>query len=756
MHDNTGSSGLSFLAGGGEAGALMRSMDWTASPLGSPRHWPQSLRTVVSLLLNSKFPMFVAWGPKLSFLYNDPYAEILGTKHPKAMGRHFKDIWSEIWSDIEPLISRALAGEATFHEDLPLILRRKGFDERTYFTFSYSPVRDETGGIGGMFCACTETTKEVETRAALQADREHLHRLFQQAPSMVCILSGPEHVFELANPIYLEFIGNRDVIGRKLREAVPELEGQGFLEILDNVYATGEPFVGRQIPVTVQQQDGSAPKTRYFDFVYQPITNEQGRITGIFAEGHDVTDLKITETALRASEADLAAAFGQAAAGFAETDLSGRFLRVNNRYCELVGRTREELLGGLRMQDITHPDDLPANLTFLRKALQTGEPFEIEKRYIAPDGLMIWVSNAVSLIRNEVGQPRSILAVSVDITARRKAEAALRDSESRLRLALDAGRMGVWESDTSTETITISPELKRLLGFPADATPTAEEIRSRYAPGVRERLLSAASTALGRGERHIEEELEVIPPDGSHRWVLLRADLQATSGPNGSGMRATGVAFDITERKRWEEHQRLLINELNHRVKNTLAIVQSLANQTFRDDHRDAATRLTFEGRLFALAAAHDVLTQENWEGAELREVVTGALAPYIQAGTERFHIEGPDLRLPPRMALAIAMALHELATNAVKYGALSVPPGRVTIQWAISKAQTFALVWREEGGPEVTPPSRKGFGTRMIERSLAQDIGGTVHLTYEPTGVVCAVEAPLVKPSPAGRPDHS
>jgi two-component sensor histidine kinase len=106
-------------------------------------------------------------------------------------------------------------------------------------------------------------------------------------------------------------------------------------------------------------------------------------------------------------------------------------------------------------------------------------------------------------------------------------------------------------------------------------------------------------------------------------------------------------------------------------------------------------------------------------------------------------------------MALAIAMALHELATNAVKYGALSVPPGRVTIQWAISKAQTFALVWREEGGPEVTPPSRKGFGTRMIERSLAQDIGGTVHLTYEPTGVVCAVEAPLVKPSPAGPPDH-
>src|SRR5689334_18321256 len=136
-----------FLAGGGEMGALMRAHDWTSSPLGPPSGWPQSLRTVVSLLLTSKFPMFVAWGPELGFLYNDPYSEILGTKHPAALGRRFHDIWSEIWTDISPLIDRALAGEATFRENLPLTMRRKGYVEQTYFTFSYSPVRDETGGI---------------------------------------------------------------------------------------------------------------------------------------------------------------------------------------------------------------------------------------------------------------------------------------------------------------------------------------------------------------------------------------------------------------------------------------------------------------------------------------------------------------------------------------------------------------------------------------------------------------------------------
>src|SRR5918998_69483 len=163
-----------FLAGGGEMGALMRAHDWSASPLGAPEAWSQSLRTVVSLLLNSKFPMFVAWGPELGFLYNDSYAAILGAKHPRALGGRFADIWAEIWPDIWPLVERALAGEASWLENLPLTTNRYGYDEQTYFTFSYSPVRDESGGIAGMFCACTETTSEVNARAALRAEQEHL------------------------------------------------------------------------------------------------------------------------------------------------------------------------------------------------------------------------------------------------------------------------------------------------------------------------------------------------------------------------------------------------------------------------------------------------------------------------------------------------------------------------------------------------------------------------------------------------------
>ena len=156
-----------FLAGGGEMGALMRALDWSKTPLGPPEGWPQSLRTAISILLNSRYPMFLAWGPQLAFIYNDGYRPIFGDKHPDALGQPFARVWSEIWSDISPLVERALAGEPTFSEDLLLFMERRGYPEEVYFTFSYSPIRDETGGVGGMFCACTETTGEVLSRRRL-------------------------------------------------------------------------------------------------------------------------------------------------------------------------------------------------------------------------------------------------------------------------------------------------------------------------------------------------------------------------------------------------------------------------------------------------------------------------------------------------------------------------------------------------------------------------------------------------------------
>lgn len=203
----------------------------------------------------------------------------------------------------------------------------------------------------------------------------------------------------------------------------------------------------------------------------------------------------------------------------------------------------------------------------------------------------------------------------------------------------------------------------------------------------------------------------------------------------------------LAAEKRGAEHQRLLIDELNHRVKNTLATVQSIAAQTLRNAATTEAGREALETRLLALSRAHDVLTRENWEGANLSDVVAQAIAPYDPEAGGRFQVGGPDVRLSPRMSLALAMAFQELATNAVKYGALSSRTGHVEIAWAKfdrDLSPQLILNWSEVGGPPVEVPKRRGFGSRLIERNLARDLDGTVEINFLPSGVVCRVNAPI------------
>ena len=294
-------SALEFLSGGGEAGAMMRAHDWSRSPLGHPAGWPQALRTVVALMLNSKFPMFVAWGEGLGFLYNDPYVEILGDKHPASLGAPFKTIWGEIWDDIGPLVDRALAGEGTYWEKLPLLMNRHGFDEQTWFTFSYSPVRDDSGAVAGVYCACVEVTGQVLAERYRQQENERLMTLFEQAPGIIAVLRGPEHVFEITNKSYLQMIGRGNLVGKTAREALPEVEGQGFFELLDEVYVSGKPFVGHALPLKLAREPGAPLEQRYLDFIYQPIRDPSGAVVGIFVEGSDVTLRKQIEDELRAA-----------------------------------------------------------------------------------------------------------------------------------------------------------------------------------------------------------------------------------------------------------------------------------------------------------------------------------------------------------------------------------------------------------------------------------------------------------------------
>ena len=211
------------------------------------------------------------------------------------------------------------------------------------------------------------------------------------------------------------------------------------------------------------------------------------------------------------------------------------------------------------------------------------------------------------------------------------------------------------------------------------------------------------------------------------------------------------VVQDVTERKEAEERQKLLIDELNHRVKNTLATVQSLATQTARGTDSPEAFRKAFEGRLIALSQAHDQLTRRHWKSADLRDIVEGATAPHLarpQESQDQIAIEGEPITVTPRVALTLALGLHELTTNATKYGALSVPAGRIEVRWRIerrpSQPPLLWIEWRERGGPPVTAPERQGFGTRFIEGSVASELQGKAQLDYDPAGLVCTMEIPL------------
>jgi two-component sensor histidine kinase len=218
------------------------------------------------------------------------------------------------------------------------------------------------------------------------------------------------------------------------------------------------------------------------------------------------------------------------------------------------------------------------------------------------------------------------------------------------------------------------------------------------------------------------------------------------------------VVQDVTEHKASERRQKLLMDELNHRVKNTLATVQSLASQTARAAHTPAAFRERFEGRLIALSKAHDQLTMHHWESVDLRALLSGSLAPYAGPNPERVLLRGEDVVLRPRAVLTLAMAFHELATNAAKYGALSVPAGRIEIQWqpvrAADQRRSFLRIdWIEQGGPPVTDSRQRGFGSRLIEGSIAAELSGSARLTFEPEGLRCEIAFPLEKASAGSRP---
>jgi len=390
--------------------------------------------------------------------------------------------------------------------------------------------------------------------------------------------------------------------------------------VLAEVLRTGKAVRNEEITVERGQGERMAVQVSI-----DPILDARGKLIGAINCFQDVTERHRMLDALSRSQQDLReqqerwnSTYEHAAIGIVEIDAEGRFLRVNEAICSIVGGTREELLGW-KLFGRTHPHDRDVDGELYQRQVKGElEFYSIEKRFIRRDGRTIWMGVRSSTVRD---------------------------------------------------------------------------------------------------------------PDGKFLY----------------GVR---VVQDITERKEGEERQKLLIDELNHRVKNTLATVQSLATQTARGADTPEAFREAFEGRLIALSQAHDQLTLRHWRSADLRAIVSGSTAPYLSRPDQQLRIDGDAITLTPRVALTLALVLHELTTNASKYGALSAPEGRIEISWRVEprpgKPSRLRIEWRERDGPPVEAPERSGFGSRFIQGSVATELLGVARMEFEPEGLRCTIDVPL------------
>lgn len=573
----------------------MRKHDWAESPLGRPETWASALRNIVGLMLQSTFPMFVAWGDEHCMLYNDAYGVLMQDRHPWGIGRPFREVWADIWEDCLPLVQRAYVGESTFVENFPLTMLRQGRKDQTYFTFSYSPARDDNQEVAGLFCACTETTSQVlaeerQTQLLLFADRlrdlkvpqdimatsarflgeqldidrvcytevdqvrrvvrersiwpdsapdatayktwgldqylsqesmralgsgqplfigdlaegaptpqfldicgggepgscvifplvkagqlkatlnlglverlslnqgevafaadvaertwavvdraraevaltervaAEVHRLrdlFEQSPGFMAVLRGPEHIFEITNAAYRQVVGNRTLIGLPVRQALPDLEGQGFFETLDGVFCSGLPYVAHEVPLYLESTKGGDRKPVYLDFVYQPIVEPDGSVSGVFVEGNDVTLRRTALEELKTSEKRLKIALEASGGGAWDWNLGTGELVFSESWKAMTGYPAEALPSSrTSWRDVVHPDDVKQVLDDLHACMEGRTPTaNSECRLRCHDGSWKWALNRGAIVdRDSSGLAQRLIGASIDISEKKQSE----------------------------------------------------------------------------------------------------------------------------------------------------------------------------------------------------------------------------------------------------------------------------------------------------------------------------------------------
>lgn len=608
-------------------GERIRSHNWAATPLGSPSTWSTALRSAVSIMLGSKFPTAVYWGPELRLLYNDAWAPIPAERHPDALGRAGKEVWPDIWHVVGPQFEDVLKtgkGVSTFDQMLPMV--RNGLAEETYWNYSLSAIRNDDGSIVGVFNQGHETSARV-------------------------------------------------LAERRLRQLNESLEEQ--------------------------------------------VAARTGERNQLWALSRDIM--------LRC--------------GF-----DGRILTVNPAWTEVLGWREDELIGS-SLFDLIHPDDIEHTRAGAASHEAGTSYSSFENRYRHRDGSYRWISwstRPTDAVITAVGRDITMDKEAAEVLSRtedalRQAqERELEASEAKYQVLTNAMPQMVWSTLPDGFHDYYNAQWYAFTGVPVGSTD-GEGWNGMFHPDDQERAWDQWRHSLATGEPY-EIEYRLRHHSGEYRWVLGRA--LPVRDPEGGIIRWIGTCTDIDDSKRSAERNELLSRELSHRIKNIFAVISGLVSLTGSRKGELRPVMKELLGRIAALGRAHEFARPHSPQSAPklgestLHGLFTVLLSPYSVDGSSRISIRGADAMVDDRGATPLALVIHELATNAAKYGALSTSEGHVTVDISENGGQ-LELVWAENGGPPITSsPTRHGFGTDLAELSVSRQLGGEIMKEWTPEGL--------------------
>jgi PAS domain S-box-containing protein len=455
---------MDYLANLGEIGQLISAFDWGATSVGPIASWPGYLRTTVSTILRSPVPMVTLWNEDGVMIYNAAYSEFAAGRHPHLLGSCIREGWPEVADFNDNVMKTVLAGGVLSYREQELTLYRRGRAEQVWLDLDYSPILDDQNRPAGVIAIVIEVTDKILAQRRLHAERKQFGQMFDQSPSFMSMTYGPDHRAEMANPAYYRLMGARDIVGRTISEAFPEVVGQDFEALRDRAYATGEAHYAKSASLKVQRVAGQPLEERFVDFVYQPIRDENGQIVGIFAQGNDVTDRVFAERSARENDANFQAVTQIMPNHLWTAQPDGAVDWVNERATEYFG-IPDLKNDGARWLETVHPDDRASSGLAYQTAIRTGTPYETEFRARRYDGAYRWFLARAIPVRDPDGAIVRWVGTNTDIHERKLAEDAnTRDRDRFWQLSQDL----LVVCDFQGAITAVNPAVTHLLGWAED------------------------------------------------------------------------------------------------------------------------------------------------------------------------------------------------------------------------------------------------------------------------------------------------